>query len=66
MFKSVSRYYLQKELKNAGFQSVGGSKHEKWKHPNFHFIIELPRHQMISSGVTYDIYKKLQETVKTN
>jgi hypothetical protein len=65
-FKTVSRCHLEKELKNAGFQSIGGSKHEKWKHPNFYFLIELPRHRVISSGVTYNIYKKLQEIVKTN
>jgi RHS repeat-associated protein len=50
----VARRILEKELKDAGFRPCGGSKHEKWCHPDGRVAL-LPRHKEISIGVARDV-----------
>ncbi|MGE0749243.1 MAG: type II toxin-antitoxin system HicA family toxin [Variibacter sp.] len=44
-------------LKRDGWKDVGGSKHDKFEHPNRPFAIIVPRHREVSLGVAKSIAK---------
>lgn len=58
-FKEAKHTDIKKQLNRAGFENIGGTKHEKWRHVHLNFQILLPRHKSISPGVSKSIYKTI-------
>ena len=59
-YKAERRIALKKELASAGFICIGGTLHEKWKHPSSMQLL-LPRHRWISPGIAKDIRRSIKQ-----
>ncbi len=50
---------IEKALRKAGYEMVGGTNHEKWKKPGCQ-IISVPRHKEVKERTAQRILKQIK------